>query len=208
MFKKLALVAVLAAGTALPAAAASVFVDTFAYGPTTVTNAPDSLFAGNWQTTGGTVDYLNATSKFGDLCAGAPGCIDLDGSTSKSGLFSTVQTFAEGVYSLTFQLGGSRRGSIEAVKILFGNLSLDISIAANEFKSSDDYLALVSHIIVGPGGSTLSFQNGGGDNIGAILKSVSIDSVDVAAVPLPAAGGLMIAGLGALGALRRRKARG
>jgi hypothetical protein len=49
-------------------------------------------------------------------------------------------------------------------------------------------------------GGVLSFENSGGDNVGAVLSSVSL-----AAVPLPAGGLLLIGGLACLAALRRRK---
>lgn len=48
--------------------------------------------------------------------------------------------------------------------------------------------------------------SGTSDRLGGLIDNVSIESVGVAAVPLPASALLMIAGLGALGATRRRKA--
>ena len=49
-------------------------------------------------------------------------------------------------------------------------------------------------------GSALSFQNGGGDTIGAVLTGMTLS-----AVPLPAGLPLLLTALGGLGLIVRRK---
>lgn len=195
----------LALVAAVPAQASVVFQDDFStYGATEVLNAPDSLFAPNWTTTGGTVDYLTSGGYHGSsLCSGGGNCVDLDGSIRQPGLFATTSVFAEGVYNLLFQIVGSGRGTTETVTISLGSFSKTFSIGSSEALSQASFGTEFFGINVGPRGSILSFQNSGGDNIGAILKNVVVET---APVPVPAAGGLMLLGLAGLGALRRRKA--
>jgi len=184
------------AATALAASsaqAAVVFSDDFAsYGNATLLNAPTGHFAGNW-TAGPTIDYLAAGDNFGGLCQGTGNCIDLDGSTRSSGLFATAMSFAAGRYDLSFNLLGSGRGTSEDVTVTFGDWTDTYSL-----NSGDNQMITVSLDTALDG--VLSFQNAGGDNIGAILTSV-----EVAAVPVPAAGLLLLTALGGAAALRRTK---
>jgi len=125
MFKASALATVFGMALASAASAAVVFSDDFNYGPDLVLNAPDSTFAGTWVTTDGTVDYLAADpAQYNELCRGSAGCIDLDGSTNNSGLFSTVASFAAGTYELTIQLFGNGRGGSDTVTITLGSWSV------------------------------------------------------------------------------------
>lgn len=196
----------LALASVAPAGASTVFSDDFSgYGALEVLNAPDALFAPYWTTTGGgTVDYLTSGGYHGsDLCSGGGNCVDLDGSNGNSGLFSTTQVFDQGVYNLLFQMVGSGRGTTETVTITLGSFSKTFQIGSTEALSQASFGTDFFNIHVGAGGSALSFQNSGGDNIGAILKYTEVAT---AAVPVPAAGGLMMLGLAGLGALRRSKA--
>jgi hypothetical protein len=183
----------LSLASAAPAAVV-VFSDDFNYGPRTVLNAPDSVFGGTWTTTNGTVDYLAPpTADFSNLCNGTAGCVDLDGSTGNAGLFSTVASFAAGTYELTIQLFGNGRGGSDTVTITLGSWSVTLSGIASNADVSQTFAFTTS-------GGVLSFENAGGDNVGAVLSSVSL-----AAVPLPAGGLLLIGAFGGLVALRRRK---
>ena len=198
----------LAVVTAAPLSAAPVvlFTDDFSsYGPGDTLNAGDSVFGGNWSTTNGTVDYLARPGYWGNrLCSGQSHCVDLDGSTGQSGLFQTVQSFSNGVFDVLFQISGNNRGGDDTVTITFGSIVRTITLAYNQVANQDDFGSDFSGISVGAGGTTLSFQNHGGDNVGIILKSATVQT---AAVPVPAAGGLMALGLAGLAALRRRKQR-
>ena len=191
---------------AAPASAVTIaFEDDFSgYGSTTVLNAEDSVFGGNWKTTSGTVDYLAEGSDFDGLCPDGTNCVDLDGSTGDAGVFETVQTFGAGVYNLLFQISGNNRGAADdLVTITFGNLVHIFSIASGAVASQADFGSLFFGITVTTP-TTLSFANAGGDNIGAILKTVVVENAP-APVPVPAAGWLLALGLGALAMMRRQK---
>ena len=177
------------------AAPVPVFSDSFNYGPDLALNAQDSVFAGNWVTTDGTVDYLSPPpAQFSELCRSTAGCVDLDGSTGDAGVFSTVQSFAAGWYTLAIELFGNGRGAAaDDVTITLGSWTTTL---ANILSGADASKSFVFHT----DGGVLSFANSGGDNQGAVLSSVSL-----AAVPVPAAGLMLMAGLAGLGVLRRRK---
>lgn len=193
IFSAAALTVALAGG----ASAATVFSDNFdGYGSTTVTNASDAVFLGVWKTTSGTVDYLAPPpASFSNLCLGTGSCVDLDGSTRNAGVFSTVASFAAGSYELAIELFGSGRGTTESVTISMGSWSTTIANILSADNASQTFSFTTS-------GGNLSFANAGGDNIGAVLSSVQL-----AAVPVPAAGLMLLGALGGLGAMRRRKAK-
>lgn len=202
--KALLTAAVLSLATSLPATASIVFQENFSgYGPTTVLEAPDSTFRGNWTSSGGNVDYLAQGSAYGDLCPPGANCVDLAGNSPFAAVFSIAQTFAAGVYNVFFQLSGSNRGTEETVKITFGSIVRYLTLGSDKVGNQGNFGGDFIGIHVGPGGTVLSFENAGGGNVGAILKTVVVET---AAVPLPAAGGLMLLGMGALAALRRRRA--
>ena len=177
--------------------AAVVFHDDFStYGSSTVLNAPDTLFGGKWSTSSGTVDYLAEGDSFGSLCVGGGNCIDLDGSTSDSGIFSST-VFAAGDYLLDLGLFGSGRGSTESVTITLGSWSVTIGGIGSADDASGSWAFSTT-------GGALSFENAGGDNVGAILQSVKL-SDDLSAIPVPASLPLLAFGIGGLGLMARRK---
>jgi len=193
MLKKALAVAALVALQAGASNASVVFQDDFSsYGTSTVLNAPDSLFGGNWSTGGGTIDYLAAGDSFGGLCQGNGNCIDLDGSSGTAGLFSSV-VFGAGTYKVDVGLLGSGRNTSETVTISLGSWSVVIGPIGSGADASSSWTFSTN-------GGSLSFQNAGGDNIGAILTDVT-----VSAIPLPAGLPLLVAGLGALGFMSRRR---
>lgn len=190
------------------------FEDDFSgYGNSTVLNAPDSLFNGNWVTTNGTVDYIGRNdASFGGpqtnglLCEVNSACVDLDGSSGDAGTFSTGNSFAAGYYNVIFALSGNNRSGSDMLTVSFGGVIATISLMFDKvsWTGSPEFGGLFDSILVTTP-TTLTFENAGGDNIGILLRYVRIERV--APVPVPAAGGLLVAGLMGLAALRRRKAR-
>jgi len=200
MLKTLALAATLGLAAATPGSAAVVLQDTFDYGPTSIMTMTGTNLGGNWVTTDGSVDYLAAGGYFGYLCQGTTGCIDLDGSNSNAGVFSTTASFAAGTYTLSVELLGSARGSTESVTITLGSWTTTLSGILPWANASQSFSFSTSTAGV------LSFANAGGDNVGALLTGVKLEAADALppAVPLPAAGVLLLGALGGLAGLRRR----
>lgn len=201
----LALTAALLAVAPANAVTIELFDDFSSYGPNTVENAGDLVFAGNWTTTSGTVDYLAAGSTYSELCPAGTNCIDLDGSSNAGGTFVS-RVFGPGIYNVLFQLGGNARNDVlDMLTITFGDISRSVAVGRNGVVNQLTFGTDFMGIVVGSGGTSLSFSVNSNDNQGPLLKSVVIESVP-APVPVPAAGGLLLAALGAMGLLRRRKA--
>lgn len=158
-------------------------------------NVAADFFAPNWTTTP-TLDYI-VDNAYGNLCRGTGACVDLDGSTLNSGILASVLSFGPGSYSLSYQLFGNGRDGrqTDSVTISLGSESFTISDIAYDADVSGTWVFATSTAGV------LSFQNAGGDNVGAVLSSATLS-----AVPLPAGGLLLFAALGGAAALRRRKA--
>lgn len=159
----------------------------------------------NFTVADGTVDLIGTPNGFGIACAGGAGaCVDLDGSTGNAGaLTSTPLNLAAGSYTLSFDLSGNQRGgSSDTVEISLGSLfGTSITLAPGEAFQSFTYNFDVAADTI----ASLIFQNLGGDNIGAILDNVALDS-RADAVPEPGMIGLLGLGLLGLAAARRRKA--
>jgi hypothetical protein len=151
----------------------------------------------NWAVSQGTVDLIGGINFF-DFYPGNGLYVDLDGSTSAAGLFETQSSFLlqPGAYTLEFLLGGSQRGDTNLVTVALGSLYNDTFTV-----NSSDPLALrtIPINVATPTSAILSFQNAGGDNVGAIL-----DNVKISTIPEPAS--LSLFGLGILGlfGLRRK----
>jgi hypothetical protein len=203
ILKAVGLAFVLSAATSAGAATIVFEEDFSGYGSNTVLNAGNGVFGGNWKTTNGTVDFIAAGSAFGSLCSNGGNCVDLDGSTGDAGVFETARTFGAGLYNVLFQIAGNNRFGSDVVTISFGGVVRSITLAFNQVASQadfgDDFLGITV-----TGGTTLSFSNAGGDNIGILLKTIVIEN-SPATVPVPAAGGLLLVAMGAMAALRRRK---
>ncbi len=174
------------------ASAAPIFFDNFdASGPPTVNWNGGT----DWNVTSGSVDLIG--NGFFDFLPGNGLYVDLDGTTNSAGLFSTNMLFAPGSYIVTFSLAGSQRGSSETVTVSLGDWSTTISnIPSNQ--PFTVYTFTITTTTTGP----LSFQNAGGDNVGALLDNVSVSFVPEP-ISLVIFGGLMVGGLAAV---RRRKA--
>lgn len=155
----------------------------------------DSVPAG-WSVSDGTVD-IKGPGLF-DLYPGNGSYVDLDGSTFDAGALSQSFSLTGGVmYNANFTLGGSKRGDTNVVDVSFGSVSDSFSLAANDPLT----LYTLAFTPAASGDFSLSFMNQGGDNSGALLLDVAITN----AVPEPETYALMLAGLGMLAAVGRRR---
>jgi hypothetical protein len=154
-----------------------------------------------WTVTGGTVDIIgsNFSGTGFNLVPGHGAYIDLDGSSGDAGLLSRLFTLTAGVeYTATFDLAGSHRGSTETGTVTFGTASL-----AYEIASAADFAGFSLNFTPGTTGDyALTFQNTGGDNVGALLDNVAITFTS--AVPEPGIWALTLAGLLLVGLRARR----
>lgn len=179
--------------------AAVIFSDNFdanSYGLNTVPTG--------WTVTNGTVDIIGAGTPF-NLCGSGYGkCIDLDGSSMDAGILSTSLNLTAGVqYTASFELAGNQRGGADTGTVSFGGLSFGSQSLAFALNATDVFSTY--QLVFTPGASgaySLSFSNAGGDNIGALL-----DNVLVSAVPEPETFAMLLAGLGLVGAVARRKSK-
>jgi hypothetical protein len=127
-----------------------------------------------WTVTDGTVDVVT-----GGFCQSGL-CVDLDGSTSNAGVLSRSFSLTGGVsYTLSFDLSGNKRGGSDDVTIMFGSASSAITGLLATAPYATHFLSFTP---LADGIYTISFSNAGGDNIGALLDNVAINS---AVVPEP-----------------------
>jgi len=188
---QVALLASLALGSSF-AQAAPVFSDNFdSY--TGQLNWPGQ---GGWVVSEGTVDIIPVGTQF-DFLPGNGKYVDLDGSTGNAGLFTnSVSLLAGNTYTLSFDLAGNARGGSETVDVFFGTSSTTLVVNQSDpFQTySLSFSAITSGVV------SFGFQNQGGNNIGALL-----DNVTVAAVPEPDTYAMLLAGLGLMGYVARRR---
>lgn len=146
-----------------------------------------------WSVSGGTVDLIG--NGYYDFLPGQGMFLDLDGSTGSSGLLSTGDfSLTAGTYNVSFSLAGNHRGGSDNVTVSFGDWSQTFNLLATDPLATHS----VDVNVPAPRLARLTFQNAGGDNVGALLDDVRITSV-----PSPV-GGAVLGLLGASMALRRR----
>ena len=154
----------------------------------------------NWGVTNGTVDLIG--TNFYDLFPGNGLYVDLDGSTGNAGVMTTKNTItlAPGSYVLSFYLGGNHRTNTPdsvVVKSNIGSYSETFTIGRNDpltkFAKTFNITSAIN--------ANLSFENLGGDNMGAILDKVELAT----ATPEPASMSLLVLGLAGLLKVRKKR---
>ncbi len=195
-FKSTVIAAAITTVFAAPASAAvTIFSDNFdSYSPLALNWTPP--VASGWTVSSGTVDLIG--TGFIDILPGNGSYIDLDGSTSNSGVFANSVNLTGGVtYTLSFDLAGSQRGSTETANVNFGTASTSATLGSSAGLTAYN----LNFTPAASGIYSFSFENLGGDNVGLLL-----DNVSVSAVPEPETYAMLLAGLGMLGFMLRRKA--
>ena len=195
-FKQLAVVATLLLGSSLTHAASPIFSDDFnSYVADQLNWVPPAL-SGWTVSPNGTVDLIGVGGVL-DFIPGNGSYVDLDGTTSSSGLLSNnVNLIGGTTYTLSFDLAGSHRESAETVNVNFGSTNASYSL-----NSADPFSTLTLNFTPGSNGSySFSYLNVGGDNVGALL-----DNVSVSPVPEPEIYAMLLAGLGLMGVMSRRR---
>ncbi len=205
--RALALGAVVAAVVS-PAAASSIFLETFDAENGGASQLNYTGF-GQFTVDRGTVDII-ANGGFALRCAGGAGsCVDLDGSTGAAGrLVSTPFDLVLGLfYDLSFDISGNQRGGASdtlSFGLTGGQLAAE-SVTLAPFAPFETIVRRFAATASGP--FSIFFDHAGRDNVGIILDNVSVASVDIAPVPLPATLPLLLAAFGAVGLVGRRRPR-
>ncbi len=170
----------------------TIFTDNFNANPLGLNATP-----AGWSVSAGTVDIIGNPSYY-DFIPGSGRYIDLDGSTGNAGVLAKSFAMVAGTqYTVSFDLAGNHRnGATETVTVKFGTSSGSYSLPQNAGWTNYS-------LVFTPGVAasySLSFENSGGDNIGMLL-----DNVNIHAVPEPETYAMMLAGLGLMGAIARRR---
>jgi hypothetical protein len=162
----------------------------------------------NWVVSDGTVDLIG--TGFFDLQPGNGRYVDLDGTTTDAGIMRSPFISITGgtTYDLTFRLAGSQRGDTNTVTYgidLNNDGVLEHSGSQTLLSSAPFQQFSLSFTAGNPGGSArIQFGQSGGDNIGALLDNVALNS-QVSTVPEPSSLLLLGAGIAGLAAWRQRQ---
>jgi hypothetical protein len=130
--------------------------------------------------------------------------LELD--TTSNSVMQQIVNLVAGAYKLSFwyapRIGDT---STDGIGYTLGRLAAG-SVNASVGDTVNGWSHIVAEFTVQTAGAyALTFAaEGRSDGLGGLIDNVSIDGI--AAVPVPAAGFLLLGGLGALGALKRRRA--
>ncbi len=198
----------LTAPVAAPAATTTIFTEDFAEEVAGATGTVATLnFAGldQFDIVDGAVD-LFTNGGFGLPC-GSAGCLDLDGTVGNAARLESKSalSFASGAsYDFTLDISGKNGNGNESLTFgVIGGPSQVLSMPVN-----DNAARTVTLSFIGAGSVAKIFiDHAGGDNFGILLDAVTItETTGAAVIPLPAALPLMLAGLGGLAYVGRRRA--
>jgi hypothetical protein len=133
----------------------------------------------NWTVFNGTVDVIGEGSSWDFLPPGYGLYVDLDGSTSQAGLLKSRDIFLDlnAQYELIFDLAGNQIQGSGSDTV---TASIDGLISSQYIVNSGDPVSTrtISFTANQSGNFNISFQNAGGDNIGALLDNVILNKIE------------------------------
>ena len=208
LFSSVCTAAVIFAGAA-SATTTTVFDDDFAAeveGAVSTVSTLNFDALENWNIADGAVD-LFTNGGFGLPC-GSAGCLDLDGSIRDAARLESITEFsfiAGASYTLSLDFAGRNQGGEETLSFgVIGVASETLTFLSQDITDVTETLTFgVAADTVG----SLFIDHEGGDNFGILLDRVTLTETTTtpAVVPLPAAGWLLLAGLGGMGVARKRR---